>query len=208
MLRRWTILAVPALLAAALCPAPAPADSDTPKTLTESQKLDRVLDDLKDLKSTVDDLEKLRSDLKSLQTKAELRDQTIQARIDLVNERINGLEGRIKQMQSDVEGMRTQASTSNRPSGYSGLGNGTGTPAAPPPLPPAGAGTIRLRNTFPDQVSVVVNGVAYQLLPNETRDLAGHPAGAFTYEVLGIQGRKTVDLRPNETFTITVYPIP
>ena len=204
MLRRWTILAVPALLAAALSPAPAPADSDTPKTLTDSQKLDRVLDQIKDLRSAVDDLDNLRKDLKSLQTKAELRDQTIQARIDLVNERINGLEARIKQLQSDVETMRTQATTSNRPSGYSGLGNGAA--PAPPPLPTA-AGTIRLRNTFPEQVSVVVDGVAYELLPNETRDLAGHPAGAFTYEVLGIQGRKAVDLRPNETFTISVYPI-
>jgi TolA-binding protein len=203
MLRRWTMLALPALLAASLSAAAAPGDSDTLKT-TDSQKIDRILEQLKDLKSTVDDLDNLRKDLKSLQTKAELRDQTIQARIDLVNERINGLEGRIKQLQGDLETMRTQATTSNRPSGYAGTGNGAA--PAPPPLPPT-TGTIRLRNTFPEQVSVVVNGVSYELLPNETRDLAGHPAGAFTYEVLGIQGRKTVDLRPNETFTISVYPI-
>ena len=198
---RWTILALPALLAATL--SAAAADSDTLKS-TDSQKIDRILDQLKDLKATVDDLDNLRKDLKALQTKAELRDQTIQARIDLVNERINGLEGRIKQLQSDVESMRTQATTSNRPSGYSGLGNGAA--PAPPPLSSA-AGTIRLRNTFPELVSVVVDGVAYELAPNETRDLAGHPAGPFSYEVLGIQGRKTVDLRPNETFTISVYPI-
>jgi hypothetical protein len=202
---RWTMPALIALLAAALSAAAAPADSDSLK-LTDSQKIDRVLDQLKELKATVDELDGLRKELKSLQTKAELRDQTIQARIDLVNERINGLEGRIKHLQSDVESLRTQATTSNRAAGYSGLGNGTGAAPAPPPLPPS-AGTIRIHNTFPEQVSVVVDGVSHQLLPNETVDLAAHSAGAFTYEVLGIQGRRTVDLRPNETFTITVYPI-
>src|SRR5690242_7405732 len=204
MLYRWTMLALPALLAAAL--SAAAADSDTLKAQTDSQKLDKVLDQLKELKATVDDLDNLRKDLKALQTKAELRDQTIQARIDLVNERINGLEGRIKQLQNDVETMRSQATTSNRPAGYSGLGTGNGAAPTPPPLPSA-AGTIRIHNTFPEQVSVVVDGVSHQLLPNETVDLAAHPAGAFTYEVLGIQARRTVDLRPNETFTITVYPI-
>jgi outer membrane murein-binding lipoprotein Lpp len=203
MLRRWTILAVPALLAATL--SAAAADSDTPKTQNDSQKIDKILDQLKELKATVDELEKVRADIKSLDTKIELRCQTIQERIDRVNDRIDGLNTRIKRLEGDLEAMRTQATTSNRPSGYSGLGNGSGTPAAPPPLPPA-SGTIRLRNTFPDQVSVVVDGVSYQLMPYDTRDIAGHPAGTFTYEVLGIQPRKTVALGPNETFTITVYP--
>jgi outer membrane murein-binding lipoprotein Lpp len=202
MLRRWTILAVPALLAATLSAA---ADSDTPKTQNDSQKIDKILDQLKELKATVEELEKVRSEIKNLDTQTELRCQRIQERIDRVNDRIGGLEARIKRLEGDLEAMRTQATTSNRPSGYSGLGNGSGTPAAHPPLPPA-SGTIRLRNTFPEQVSVVVDGVSYQLMPFDTRDLAGHPAGTFTYEVLGIQPRRTVALGPNETFTITVYP--
>src|SRR5262249_33669376 len=150
----------------------------------------------------------VRKDLQNLEQRQDLRiekvHESINERLDRVNDRIGGLEGRIKRLENDLEAMRTQATTSNRPSGYAGVGNGAA--PAPPPLPPT-TGTIRLRNTFPEQVSVVVNGVSYELLPNETRDLGGHPAGAFTYEVLGIQARRTVDLRPNETFTISVYPI-
>jgi hypothetical protein len=204
MLDRWTMLTLPALLAAAL--GAAAADSDTLKAQTDSQKLDKVLDQLKEFKAAAEDLQKLRESLKALEGDS----RVIQERIDRVNDRIGALEARIKRVESDLEALRPQTATSNRQSGYAGVGNGTGTPAAPPPLPPA-AGTIRLRNTFPEPVSIILDGVSYEVMPNETRDLAGHPAGVFTYEVLGgpgglIQGRRTVDLHPSETFTITVFP--
>jgi outer membrane murein-binding lipoprotein Lpp len=196
MSHRWQLLALPVLLAVALTVRAAPGDSDTLKQ-TDSQKIEEILRQMQALKTTVENLDKLREDLKKLEGKEERHNDTISTRIDELKGSIGGLEGRIKQMESTIEAMRAQTSTSNRISGYAGAGTG-----APPPPP---MGTIRLHNTFPDQVSVVVNGQSYQLLPGDTQVLQNQPAGPFTYEVLGIQAPKTLNLAPNERFTITVF---
>jgi predicted RNase H-like nuclease (RuvC/YqgF family) len=193
---RWHVLGLSVLVVAALAARAAAADPELKKT--DSQKLDEVLQQLKDLKTTVDNLEKVRQELKDLEKRDELRTEKTREltneRIDRVQDRIGGLETRIKRMESDLEAMRAQTTTANRPSGYAGLGNGSSPP-----------GVVRLRNTFPDEVSVVVNGVSHRLLPGDS-ELVQLPAGPFTYEVLRIQPPKTVDLRPSETFTITVFP--
>ncbi|MBL8799059.1 MAG: hypothetical protein JNM56_34555 [Planctomycetia bacterium] len=72
---------------------------------------------------------------------------------------------------------------------------------------PATAGRIRLVNTFPSQMTVIVNERSYRLAPGATEMLENIPAGQFTYQVLGVQPDLLVrTLSPNETFTITVYP--
>jgi hypothetical protein len=180
MTQRWQILGLSTVLAAALAVAPArAADPELPK-LTDSQKLDRLLDQIHDLRKSVDDLEK-RSDLQ----------------VQVVQERINALSARLRLLEGDMEGLRGQLSPTTRTAGYAG-------PAAPPPAPTTG--TIRLRNTFPTEQSVVVNGVSYQLAPGDTRDLPAQPPGTFSYEVLGVMARKVATLAPGEIVTITVYP--
>jgi hypothetical protein len=178
----------------------AAADTDTLKK-TDTQKMDEILQQIRDLKTTVDTV---RSDLKNLETKEELRSQKIQSlsqevndRIDRVRDYLKGLEDRIKHLEKDLDSARGDI----RRMGAAGLGT-------PGPLP---SGTIRLRNTFPEQVSVVIDHDSYPLMPGETRDVPGQPGRTFTYEVLGgpsglIQQRRTVELGPNDSFAITVYP--
>jgi hypothetical protein len=74
-----------------------------------------------------------------------------------------------------------------------------------PTQPPTGR--IRLVNTFPGEMRIVLNSIVYPLAPQETRDVPV-PAGRFAYEVLNIQGfgTRTRDILANETFTITVHP--
>jgi hypothetical protein len=66
-------------------------------------------------------------------------------------------------------------------------------------------GRIRLRNDFVNPVSVVVNGKSYRLDPGQSDTLNNIPAGPFSFEIIGIQGRKQEMLAANETYTITVY---
>jgi outer membrane murein-binding lipoprotein Lpp len=193
---RWPLPGLCGLLIAALAAGTAAADPEIPKQ-TDGQKLDELLRQLKDVKAAAESLKDVRADLERLNKRLDDGSSVVNERIDRVRSAIRGLDDRIKQLEHDVDALRAQASTSNRVSGYAGLGNGT----APPPT-----GTIRLRNSFPDQVSVVVNGQSYQLLPGETQVLPNQPAGPFTYEVLGIQAPRTVTLAPSERFTITVYP--
>jgi hypothetical protein len=74
------------------------------------------------------------------------------------------------------------------------------------PTRPA-SGRVRLVNTFPGEMRIVLNSIVYPLAPQETRDVPV-PAGRFAYEVLNIQGfgTRTRDILANETFTITVHP--
>ncbi len=183
MTQRWQMLGLSTVLAAAVAVAPARAADPELSKLTDSQKLDRLLDEVRDLKKSLADLEK----------RADLQVQVVQERINALNDRMHRLEG-------DIEGLRGQLSAI-RTSGYAG----PAAPAlAPPPAPTTG--TIRLRNTFPTEESIVVNGVAYQLAPGETRDIPNQPPGTFSYEVLGVMARKLVALAPGETVTITVVP--
>lgn len=189
MTPRWQMLGLFTVLAAALAVAPARAADPELSKLSDSQKLDRLLDQVRDLRSAVTSLESLRTEITGLETRTDLKVQGINDRINQINDRIRRLEG-------DIEGLRGQLSAATtRTSGFAG-------PAAPPPA----TGTIRLRNTFPNDMSIVVNSISYQLAPGETRDIPAQPAGPFTYEVLGVQPRKTVALDPGQTFTITVYP--
>jgi hypothetical protein len=76
----------------------------------------------------------------------------------------------------------------------------------PAPLAQAPTGRVQLINAYPDPMTVILNGRAYELLPNETRNVTV-PAGNFTYQVMRVHP----DLQPrtlaaNQTYTITVHP--
>jgi len=188
MISRWKQYGLQALLAAALSAAPAVAgpDSDTPKP-TDTQRLEAIQNQLSELKDTLKSLDSLKAEMAKLRA-----DTTILLGLQ---DRISGLGERIARMERDMEAFKAQL-----------------TPVPPSeskktPIPPAGSNsTIRLRNTFPTPVSIVVNGLSYQLAPGETYVLNQQAAGNFTYEVLGIQPPKTVALAPNETLTISVFP--
>jgi hypothetical protein len=181
---RWTKLGMTVAVAAALVSSPLAAfagdsPSDDFSKLSVEKKLDELNKKITDLQDAVT---KLRSENLAL---IEQNRKLIEA-----NERISRLE-------HDLETLRTQMDSVRR----SGFNANPANPAAP-----GNTGTIRLRNTYPTEVHIVVNDRTYQLLPGETSTLANQPAGNFTYEVLGIQPKKTVALAANDTFTITVFP--
>jgi outer membrane murein-binding lipoprotein Lpp len=197
---RWHTLALSLLVVAALAARTAAQGTDSLKQ-TDSQKLDEMLRQLRDLKAAVDSLARVRADLKSFQTQEELRGERLSERIDRVNDRIGGLENRIKRLESDLEAMRAPPTTANRISGYSPQGNG-----APPPAAGPQTGTVRLRNDCPYEVSMVVNGLSYQLAPGEVR-MTTQPAGPLTYEVLGGRvPRRVTGIAPGEQVTLFAYP--
>jgi hypothetical protein len=118
----------------------------------------------------------------------------------LMNE-IRDLKKQIALVQKDLDGAR-RSSTSQRIAGAPPIPNAPVTNA-----PVAGTtGTIRLRNSWLEPMSIVVNGQTYLVNPGQDINLTQQPPGAFTYEVPRIGRRATVILNPNETFGITVQP--
>jgi hypothetical protein len=71
---------------------------------------------------------------------------------------------------------------------------------------PAASGSILLMSTYPQPVSVIVNGTIYRLAPGETRWLRDQPAGTFTYELVGAQPPVERVLAANATYWIHVHP--
>ena len=71
-----------------------------------------------------------------------------------------------------------------------------------------GRARVRFINEFHEQMSVVVNGTAFWLLPGEER-LVPVPAGDFTFQVLQLQRfPQERRIAADETKTVRIYPIP
>lgn len=73
-------------------------------------------------------------------------------------------------------------------------------------FPPGPTGRVLLVNNYPMEMTILLNQVAYRLLPNETRAVV-LPPGSFTFWVPGARGQQTVQnrtLSADETYTITV----
>jgi septal ring factor EnvC (AmiA/AmiB activator) len=62
---------------------------------------------------------------------------------------------------------------------------------------------VKLVNSYPSTVSVVVDGIFYSLAPSQTLTLSKAP-GYFTYEVIGVQGNTLRTLGTAETLTIQI----
>jgi predicted RNase H-like nuclease (RuvC/YqgF family) len=71
-----------------------------------------------------------------------------------------------------------------------------------------GQGRVRFINEFSEEMSVVVNGRSYRLLPGAER-LIPVPPGEFSYQVLQLQ-RSPQERRilADETKTVRIYPLP
>jgi hypothetical protein len=77
----------------------------------------------------------------------------------------------------------------------------TNTNVAPRPA----LGTVKLVNTYPATLNVIVDGQYYTLRSNESLSLNKTP-GYFTYEVPGVQANTLRTLNAAETLTIQIYP--
>ncbi len=186
MIRNWKMLGLQTVLAAALAAAPSPTYALDDQTQNKEGKSGGKNSDTKepslaDLKKSLDTIKK---DLDSL-------------RADILNSKlatsgeIEKLKNQVVRLQADLDALR------NRPASSTSLYGPR----------PAGTGHIRLENTYPGEIAVVINQTRYPLAQGQTLTLAV-PAGPFSYQVLnrpdlGIRNR---DVLPNETFSITVYP--
>jgi hypothetical protein len=149
-----------------------------------------------DLRKAVEKLEKATKDLQDAKDALkvdELRGKaiTIDTKIDLIDKDIQDIKKDIREIKRKLN---DTSSTSLRPStlGENERGNGR----------------VRFINEFNEEMSVMLNGRSYRLLPGQER-LLSVPPGEFTYQVLQLQ-RFPQDRRisADETKTIRIYPLP
>lgn len=198
MMRDWKMLGLNSFLAGAMAIAPTPALA-ADQAPAEPNKDDVIARQLGEIQKDVKQIAELKKSIEKL-------DKLVQERIsegrstDLKVEKtigdINKLERQIAQLQQDLDALRKRSTTGTQISGYGSV---------PVPATPS-TGRIRLVNTFPQTVTVIVNSRAYDLSPGETRYTEPLPAGSFSYEVLGVQPSRERQLAASETFTINVHP--
>lgn len=71
-----------------------------------------------------------------------------------------------------------------------------------------GQGRVRFINEYSEEMSVVVNGRSYRLVPGQER-LIAIPAGDFTYQVLQLQRYpQERKITSDEIKTVRIYPLP
>jgi hypothetical protein len=104
---------------------------------------------------------------------------------------IDALREEIARLRKEVEDLRRQPPSVNNSTRFSPM--------------PTNTGSILLKNTYPQPVWIAVNGTTYQLAPGENRLLRDQPAGAFTYELLGVQASVERLLAADSTYLIHVH---
>jgi hypothetical protein len=204
MIRNWKMLAFEAVLAGTLIPAGAQTQTTGSDAQPKPADLASVLKDVQELKKIVNAMDaKVASSFRAMQEETEkrlkkLEDDGVAAalKFEKTQSDLEEIKKQLAQLRLDLDALKNRAPVS-RESAY----------APSSPNSPTGAtGRIRLVNTFPDTMTIVVNGRAYQVGPGDTRFVEAVPAGTFNYEVLGVQSRVDRALAANETFTITVHP--
>jgi hypothetical protein len=199
MMRTWKLLGLNTLLAAALSTPVLAGQLDGPAAAQpEERDKSAVLEKLKGLEKKLDDMEAgLKKSIDNLETNALLKTNRLQRDME-------DLKGQIAQLRQDVDAMRTREFPTLRKDMEDGLrnrqSNYPSTAASP------ATGRVQLRNTFPEMMTIIVNGVSQRVLPNQTVTVPV-PAGTFTYWILGVQAQpQTRTLAANETYDIHVFP--
>ena len=106
---------------------------------------------------------------------------------------VETLKLRVKQLEDEVKILRQLANTPSSTSKRESFDTA------------AKMGRVRLTNEYLEEMSVVVNGLSYRLLPGQTRTIQV-PPGIFTYQVLQLQ--RTIQERsiePGEEKPIRIF---
>jgi len=186
MMRTWKMLGYPAILTAALA-----ADPQLAWTQEGAKNGQGT-----DAKSEVT-LKDLNESLKAIQKK--LEENRLNANI--LGEDVRMLKEKVAQLQKDLDSLRTTRSNYQ--------------PVTPLTQAAPSTGRIKLVNTWPDRIMVLLNDKSYNAEPNRELTVQDVPAGPFTYEILGVQPDSTIlpitqkqprTLAANETFMIHVHP--
>jgi hypothetical protein len=152
---------------------------------------------------TAEDIKKLNEKLDALTTTLQavkdgmktdsLREKvsTIDAKIDLIDQDIKEIKKDLRELKRKVDSGTT---TALRPEFDSAAARGMG--------------RVRFINEIGEEISVMLNGRAYRLLPGQERQVAVSP-GEFTYQVLNFQRTPQVrQVQADETKNIRIYPLP
>lgn len=148
------------------------------KTVLQVQK------NVSDLAALKDRLEALEGAINRAATGADGRPGTVDPTL---RDRLNRLEEQISRLQADRLADTRRAFAQPSPSSAM----------------PTTAGQIQINNLYWTPLTVLVDGVPYTLLPNETRYVTRQP-GNFSYEVLGVQPSVIRTLTAGEMFTIRI----
>jgi outer membrane murein-binding lipoprotein Lpp len=146
-----------------------------------------------DLSKTVEKLDALVKRLEAAEKSLTDYKMTNATAVSQVQNDVEGLKSRIRQIEDDVKALRQMGN----PAVTSKFGPGTDIGNR--------LGRVRLTNEYLEEMSVVVNGVAYRLVPGQTRTVSV-PAGTFTYQVLQLQPNvQTRTIAPDEEKPIRIY---
>jgi hypothetical protein len=193
--KTWNLFGLKTLLAAMLAASPSLAQQNAASP-SQSDKLDEIQKQLDEIKKPLADLPKAIASLARVEN--ELKDLRTEYLAGVQQEKgqLAELKKQIDQLRSDVEVLRNRESSVTRSSLFP--------PIESPPM--AATGRVEIRNTYPQEVTVTVNNRAYRVPPGETVRSAPIPAGAFTYEVLGVTPVRTRNVTPGQNFQVHVHP--
>jgi outer membrane murein-binding lipoprotein Lpp len=148
----------------------------------------QTAEDIKELNKKLDALSKSLQDLKDGAKADNVREKvaTIDSKIDQLDQDIQAIKKDLRELKRKVDG---GSSTSLRP----GFDSATGA-------------RVRIVNTHPYEMSVVLNNLSYRLAPGEEK-LIRVPAGSYNLELLNFPGeRRSGELAAGETKTFTIFP--
>ena len=195
MMHIGKLIRLNALVAAMLAAAPTLADDAAGKANTD--KPDKIQEQLSELKTSLLDLKtslaEIKTDLKHFRTDHDVSTQAS-------SREIRELKDEMLRLKTELDSLRRTPSSSQRESGFAPAATTT-------PLPPMGR--VELLNTWTAPVSVVVNNRSYRLRPMDRVVTDPIPAGAFNYEVIGVTAPNNVrTLAANEVYLIHIHPQP
>jgi hypothetical protein len=187
MMQQWRLLGLQAVLAGALVAASAEAQIDGPTGLRAEEP--KKNSDGEKEPSVSEQLRELRKQLELLNTSIRGLGGAVETDVKRIDKDVKDLKDEVARLRNELNALRGLSAT--RVSNY--------------PASPAGTARIRLVNTFANPVTIVVNGLAYDVKPNETRFTEPLPLGDVSYEVLGIQTARTTKVTAETPLTINVY---
>lgn len=153
-------------------------------------------DPAEDLKKAVEKLDKATKDLQ--EAKDALKIDDLRAKASTIDTRLDFIDKDMQEIKKDIREIKRKlsdsTSTSLRPDYDSAALRGLG--------------RVRFINQFNEEMSVVVNGKSFRLLPGQER-LVPVPPGDFTYQVLQLQHvAQERQIAADETKTVRIYPLP
>lgn len=153
-------------------------------------------DPAEDLKKAIEKLDKITKEVQDL--KESMKIDELRGKAITIDTKLDMLDKDILEIKKDIKEIKRR------------LGDNTSTSLRPEfdSAATRGQGRVRFINEFSEEMSVVVNGRSFRLMPGQER-LVPVPPGDFTYQVLQLQ-RVAQERRiaADETKTVRIFPLP